>query len=144
MPVATVVLAFGECLALGGGVGKQQHVGHVFAPRLRQVDLRQVVIAPAEFDQHALDHELLGLCLVERGVRGKRCEDAVQCGAEGLQGSVAQFLPRGCIANAPVQEFLAEQLTLHGVGAFGLRQCSHGYCERAARAPGIRQGERHV
>ena len=63
--VTAVVFGLGQRLRLGGCIGKQQHVGNVFAALARQIDLRQRVVAPAECQQNLLNHHLLGLGFVD-------------------------------------------------------------------------------
>ncbi|MCU0921508.1 MAG: hypothetical protein MUF16_14440 [Burkholderiaceae bacterium] len=113
MAVTTVVPGLGQRLGLGQGVGKQQHIGHVFAPLAREVDLRQVVSSPTEFGQHAFDDQLLGLRFVDRCIRAQFCVDALQCVVEAADRSVAQLLPGRSGLDAAEQKLLGEELALH-------------------------------
>ena len=68
MLVAFVVAVFLQGFVAVDAAGKQQDVGHVFAAFAAQIDLRQIVLAPAQCCQHRLNHQLFGLRLIERGV----------------------------------------------------------------------------
>jgi len=72
---------------------------------------------PAQFQQHRVDEQLLGLRFVQRGGGSQANKNLVQA---GLEGKESRFVQRGVglgLADAVLQEVLRKKLALHrGLG----------------------------
>ena len=113
--VAAVVFGLKQRGGFGLGRGKQQAVGNGFAAFGVGVDLRQRVVGPAQFGQHFVDDELLGLRLVDRRDAAQATKNVLQRVGKRGQRAVAQSLVRRRVQHAAQQEILSEKLPLHGV-----------------------------